>query len=334
MGKRPRIVGVVGRLVLAISAAGCGGDQEEYAAIDSIGTATNAVGRPYMALAASPAEADAMRRDRSSDAVLVPPPIPGPVPGQGAGAVPPGIDRKIIYKADLRLSVSDFDRAADRVADLIRSHGGYVAESNVQGSPGVNRSGTWTARVPIASYDSFLKDVEALGELESRRSDSQDVSEEFYDLEARIANKRVEEERMIELLKNTAGELKEILEVERELSRVREEAERMVGRQRLLTDLTSLTTVTIALSERTEYVPAAAPSFGERIARAFESANRGLVETVQGLTLAFIENMYTLMVLAIGLLIAYLVARVLVVRFRRRVRTITTPATGSSGGAG
>ena len=326
MNPRSRIGGVLA--YLAFSALGCGrpvGQPEEtgIVGVEPAGMATD-----YDEYSSYDKASAARAASSATDSVSGWGDGTASESANGVGAVPPGIDRRIVYNADVRITVGDFDRAAGRIAELIRSHGGYVAESEVSGSPGSNRSGRWKARVPIAEYDGFLDDVVAIGELDGRRSDSQDVTEEYYDLEARIANKRVEEDRMVELLKNTAGELKEILEVERELSRVREEAERMVGRQRLLADMSALTTVTISVSERTEYIPAAAPGFGARIARAFEAANRQFVETVQGVLVGIVRNLYGLLAWSLALLIGLLIARAAFVRLRRRTAPGSATATG------
>ena len=127
---------------------------------------------------------------------------------------------------------------------------GYLARMEVAGSPGLPRSGRWTARVPGARFEAFLDAVAGLGELVSRKLDSQDVTEEFFDTEARIKAKRVEEARMLKNLEESTGSLKDILEVEHELSRVRGEVEQLEGRLRLLANLTDLTTVTIAIARR------------------------------------------------------------------------------------
>jgi hypothetical protein len=239
--------------------------------------------------------------------------------GGGAGAVPEGLPRKIIYTAEVALSVEDFGAVADQIARLVGQYGGYIAESDTQGRPGAGRSGRWKARVPVERFDAFVEAVVALGELERRKTDSQDVTEEFYDLEARIKNKTVEEQRLIEHLKNTTGELKEILEVEKELSRVREEVERLQGRLRLLANLTSLTTVSISVHERQRYTPAQSPTFGERIVRRFRGSSDQLVRAGQEFLLASVSVVPWLPIWLIAGLVAWLVFRRIQARSRRPV---------------
>lgn len=198
--------------------------------------------------------------------------------------VSPAMPRKIIYTAELEVVVEDLGTSEAELTKLVRQYGGYLAESSVAGTAGSHRSGRWKVRVPVERFDTFVDAVAHLGELQKRATGSQDATEEFYDLEARLKNKHVEEDRLIKHLEETAGELKEILEVERELSRVREEIERMEGRRRLLENLAALTTVTINLFERNDYIPPIAPTFGQQIARTFN----GSVEALVSLGKAFV----------------------------------------------
>jgi predicted type IV restriction endonuclease len=120
------------------------------------------------------------------------------------------------------------------------------------------------------------------------RVDSQDVTEEFYDVEARIRNKKKEEDRLLQLLDTATGKLEDVLAVERELSRVREEIERVEGRLRVLKDLTSLTTINLSVTEVKDYVPEEAATYATRVRRAFQSSITALVATMQGLSIAAI----------------------------------------------
>lgn len=209
----------------------------------------------------------------------------GSAPADAGSTAPSAVPRKIIYTAQVDLVVEDFDRAAEAIERLVGEQGGYLAASDVQGSPGSPRRGSWTARIPVDRFGSFLAAVAALGELIRRHSDAQDVTEEYTDLEARIQNKRVEESRLVRLLEEQTGELKDVLDVERELSRVREEIERQQGRLQFLANRTSLTTVTLTVSERSRYVPPEQAGFGTRIARTFRASVEDVILFGEGLVL-------------------------------------------------
>src|SRR5262245_12303873 len=109
----------------------------------------------------------------------------------GPGAKEP--QRKIIYTATIRLIVEDFGKAKDELSDLLKAHGAYVVSSDVTGAPGVPRVGEWKLRVPVERFEPFQTAVTKLGELQKTNIDSQDVTDEFYDVEARIRNLEKEE---------------------------------------------------------------------------------------------------------------------------------------------
>ncbi|QDV39086.1 DUF4349 domain-containing protein [Tautonia plasticadhaerens] len=246
------------------------------------------------------------------------PASPGP-PGQEDG--PPldvaaaeaaeGISRKIIYDAQIDLLVEDLDPVAGRVVGLVEGHGGYIAEQDLSGSPGSRRSARWTLRVPVERFEDLVQGLLRLGELERNRRTSQDVSEQFYDIEARVRNKEVEESTLLEILEERGGKLEDVLKVEVELSRVRGEIEQLEGRLRVLDSLSSLATITLGIRERDDYepTPPVSPSFRTKVAREWASSIDALVSLGESLVL-----------LAVGLapwlplILALLVAALLLLR--------------------
>ncbi|HPM80526.1 MAG TPA: DUF4349 domain-containing protein [Candidatus Anammoximicrobium sp.] len=193
--------------------------------------------------------------------------------------------RRIVYRAEVDLVVEQFDPLPEQIEAAVKKHGGFVSASNITGSPGRPRSGRWTVRVPVDRFSEFLAAVRGLGEVRSINSTSDDVTAEYYDIEARIRNKQQEEERLLKLLADATGKLEEILAVERELSRVRGEIEQAQGRLRMLKDVTELTTVTVSVTEIKDYVPEQAPTYATRIHRVFTASTAALVSTGQALFL-------------------------------------------------
>ena len=145
----------------------------------------------------------------------------GGITGGGAG-VPmavwyTGLDRKIIYNATVELVVEEFSGMPERVVALVKKYDAYVASSGLGGSSGENRRGSWTIRVPVVKFEEFINATKGLGELVNVSTRSQDVSEEYYDVEARIRNKTKEEERLLKLLEERPGKLEDVIAIEREL---------------------------------------------------------------------------------------------------------------------
>jgi uncharacterized coiled-coil protein SlyX len=182
---------------------------------------------------------------------------------------PPSAGRQIIYRATIVLDVKDFAAAERQVAALVKSSGGFIAKFQEERPYGAQRGGRWTVRVPVPQFDRFVEEAGKLGVAQSRNINSEDVSEEFVDLTARLKNKQQLEARLLELVAKRSDEIKDILALEAELSRVREEIERMQGRLRYLTDRVALTTVELAAYERTEFKPPEAPTFAANVSQSF-----------------------------------------------------------------
>ncbi len=192
--------------------------------------------------------------------------------------LPPGtasaIARKIIYDAQVDLVVDSVDPVAKKVGSLIQEARGYIAEQTVTGSPGTQRSMRWRFRIPVEQFDSFVDSIVALGELERNNRTSQDVTEQYYDLEARIKNKRIEEQTLNKILQERSGKLEDVLKIEIELSRVRGEIEQLEGKIRVLENLATLATLTLNIRERDKYAPPppVVADFGTQIARTWEGS--------------------------------------------------------------
>lgn len=227
------------------------------------------------------------------------------LPGEGATSTTAGLDRKIIYSADVELVVEDFSGVPDQVVALVKKYDGYVADSNLSGKAGSNRSATWRIRIPVGRFEEFVNATKGLGELVRAGTTSQDVSEEYYDVEARIRNKTKEEERLLKLLEERPGELEDVIAIERELSRVREELERMQGRMRVLADLTSLTTVSLTINEIRDYEPPQAPTFITRVRRAFEGSLASIKTTAEDLAITAVASAPWLVVCGVVLVPGY-----------------------------
>lgn len=126
---------------------------------------------------------------------------------QADGAPPAAaLPRKVIRTASIDLAVEDFDEAEQGLRQLLALHKeAYVAQAEVTGSAGSPRRGSWRIRVPVAEFDDFIAALVRLGIPRKNAIDSKDVSEEFYDLDARIKNQKVEEARLLNTWRNRLG---------------------------------------------------------------------------------------------------------------------------------
>ncbi|XZE53697.1 DUF4349 domain-containing protein [Planctomycetaceae bacterium SH139] len=119
---------------------------------------------------------------------------------------------------------------------------GFVANLNQYGASGQQAQASWTLRVSAGNFSPMLAWIESNAAVITKIIDSLDVTEEYINVESRIANKRKAEQRLLKLLENRSAKLEDVLVVEKELDRIRESIERMEGRLRFLAERTSLST--------------------------------------------------------------------------------------------
>lgn len=181
-------------------------------------------------------------------------------------------ERKVIYSVYLSVTVANVDKAVQELDAKAANLGGFISESNrnhTVDSP----TATITFRIPKAKYSEFLTYARSLGEFDTEKIDSTDVTEEYVDLEARLANRLVHEERLLDMLSKTEN-VEELLSVEKELARVREDIEVIEGRLRYLSEKVDMATITVYLSQDagvTE-VPGLKPvGLGETLRRALKA---------------------------------------------------------------
>ncbi|HZD30455.1 MAG TPA: DUF4349 domain-containing protein [Candidatus Angelobacter sp.] len=214
--------------------------------------------------------AELVRRQQNADlasnlTVSSASPIASPAATSVAVAAPP----MILRTAQVTVITQDLDKARAGMDKIVQKHSGYLGDLSATAPSDGPRKLTATLRVPSAQLDGALAEIKALGRVESESQNGQDVTAQYVDLEARLSNARNTEQRLIDLLRQRTGKLSDVLEVETELSRVREEIERMEGERRLMAKQVEFSTLTATLSEEFKSSAGAVPdSLGTRFRNA------------------------------------------------------------------
>jgi hypothetical protein len=210
---------------------------------------------------------------RSAPEMAVPPnAAPQPQP---AGPTQPASQSMIIRTGRASLEVDSLEIAIAAVRDLAARVGGYVGGSSVEGGNDRLRAASLELKIPAPRWAEVIRGLNPIGKLESVSEEAQDVGEEFVDVTARLTNARRLETRLTELLDQRTGKLEDVLAVERELARVREEIERYEGRLRYLSSRVATSTLVVYLHEAVPLVGAP----GENIlVDAFRQAWRNFVQ--------------------------------------------------------
>lgn len=151
--------------------------------------------------------------------------------------------RIIIRTVDMLLVVPDVAASLDEISDLAKRFEGWVVSSDRS----LTHRGSISIRIPSDKLDEVILLLRGLAEeVESEVSTSRDVTDEYVDLQSRLTNQRATEGALLKLL-DRAETVEEALNVQRELTRVQEEIERMLGRIKFLEETSAFSLITVQL---------------------------------------------------------------------------------------
>lgn len=169
-----------------------------------------------------------------------------------APLLPSGVDPSgamLVRHGQASVEVRRVDDAVTKVRQTAAQFGGFVANTALTGGKDQQRAATLEIRVPTGQFDALLAALGGLGRVESVSATAEDVADEYVDLGARVGNARRVEARLVEMLATRTGKLSEVLTVEQELRRVREEIERYDARLKWLERRTALSSLDVSLHE-------------------------------------------------------------------------------------
>lgn len=258
------LAGILAMLMLAGMIAGCAGSEDQVA--DEMSRSVSG-SEPMAATDSGAAEGYAGASGESAQTVAAP------------GEAAPNADRLIIRTQTMRLEVESTPDAVEALRALADAHGAVITELQIAtesdqwlyrydeyGSvvgDGAALRGWMTVRVPAEALDAFVDGALALGTVKYQAEDTEDVTEQHVDLTARLANLQAEEARLRTFF-DAAENVTDMLAIEAELNRVRQEIESMQAQVTYLERQAAMATVTIELTEKQPTVRPEGPDWGFR----------------------------------------------------------------------
>jgi hypothetical protein len=200
-----------------------------------------AAARPAPAATSAAASPDGTARQAVSDNASA------PLEVQAQAAQPP--DRMIIRTGQLAIEVTDIEGALAQVRLITQQGGGFVSASNTHVEKVNDQDRTvadLTIQVRSESADSTMSALRALGKVTSESSGSQDVTEEYVDLDSNLRNLQASEAAILKLM-DKATQIQDIVSLQRELTNVRGQIERIQGRKRYLERRSDMATISVSL---------------------------------------------------------------------------------------
>jgi len=302
--KRTKYFLIAALLVLALT--GCGGSGGNSAASQSTGVPndfkTDGMGAP---------EASVEEDDAGWDA---------DVPDTGNLQARPS-DAKMIYTAQLTLETQEFDTAAAGLSQLVTDLGGYF-ESRSLYQGGTYRNLECVVRVPADNFLAFLEQAGQKAHLVHRSEHGDDVSESYYDSEARLTTQRTKLERLQTLL-SQAETMEDIISLESAISETELQIEYLTGELRHYDSQINYSTVTLSLQEvyRLSSEDETPLTFGQRLGAAFSTGWQRGVAGLEDFTVGVARNWVAVLLLCGIVAVAVVVHR----RTRRKKKAVPPP---------
>jgi hypothetical protein len=208
----------------------------------------------------------------------------------------------IARTASLSLTVKDFAPLEASVKTIAQRHNGYIASLNSASPQDAARTLSATLRIPSAQLESAIGELKQLGRVEQESQSGEEVTKEFTDRAARMKNARATEERLLDVLRNHTGQVKDILATEQEIARVRGDIEQMEADQRALQTRVDFATIDLSVQEEYEASLQGAPTAtATRLHNAAVDGYRAAIDSVIGVGIWALQALPTILVWAIAL---------------------------------
>lgn len=206
---------------------------------------------------------------------------------------------KLILSADLTLETQDYDGTCAALEQLTAEAGGYIESSGNAGEKG-SRTANYTLRVPQEKFETFFAQIGDTCHVVSANRWSEDVTEQYTDIETRLATLQTKHERLLALL-DQAAKMEDIISLENALAECEYEIDSLTGEKRHYDDLVGFSTLTVSLREvQTLTAVSEGTGFGAQLAQAAKNGLGGLTVTVRGLILMLVTLWPVLVLLGIA----------------------------------
>lgn len=150
-------------------------------------------------------------------------------------------EKKLIKTGNISLEIENLSESISKVEEWVSNYDGYISTSSNS-----EKNAWFNIKIPSTKFDDAINSVCSLGKVLNHLENTEDVSEQYYDLESRLQNKKTMKSKLENYLKN-AKDIKDLLEIERELNSVISEIDSMEGRLKRLSNQVEYSTITINL---------------------------------------------------------------------------------------
>ena len=216
----------------------------------------------------------------------------------GEGAEELNQNRKIVYTADVSMETETYEETVEAIRKALSEAGGYIESTSQSGSSEEgNRYCDLTCKVPAEKYQDFLSGLSGAGNVYSISQQTDDITAQYIDVDARLDSLQNQKERLEELA-DGAEDIETLLSIEDKLSDVQYQLESYTAQMRTYENQLSYSTVSIWLSEVRKV--SEGTGFGTKIRAAFSGSWENFVEGAQDFVIFLIYALPGLVILGIA----------------------------------
>lgn len=247
--------------------------------------------------------------------------LEGGAPGENPTLTQPQDSRKVVVTAHLYIEALRFDDTCRELQNAALETGGYISSTNIQsGDVAGSRYASFTMKIPAGRYTEFIQRAEGAGNMTNRNEQSDDVTDQYVDLEARLTSLRAQEARLLEMMEQ-ATKLSDIIEIQNQLTEVQYEIEGYQGYKNQLDNLVAYCTVHIDVQEVQQVTEPVEESYWGKVAQVFAESWRTTGRVFQAIGLVLVM-LLPLIVIAVIVLVVVLV----IVKSNKKKRANNPPA--------
>ncbi len=225
---------------------------------------------------------------------------------------------KLVYTGNVSMETKEFDKSVAELNKFVSDLEGYFENSSVSGN--TYRRAEYTIRIPSQNFDSFCNGIGGICTVRNISRSAKDISETYYDTEARLETKKIKLERLQALLKD-AQNLEDIIYLESQISDTEYEIEMLSGNIRHYDSLVGYSTITVSITEVYKITVDEAPAtdFGSKFGEAFSQGTESFIDGCQEFAIDFAYNWGTWLIIAIIIIINIIIIKIIVKKSKMKI---------------
>lgn len=244
-------------------------------------------------------------------------------------------NRKLIRTGHIELETLTFDQTIADLNAMLSDFGGFVESSSISGMNTYDsrtkqlRFASVTVRIPSEHFDAFMNGSSALGNVLLQSTGSSDVTDTYFDIEARLKSQQMMEERLLDLL-SKSDNISDIVSLEQALADVRYQIENLTGTLRKYDSLIDYSTFTLSIQEVVQITEVEEPepdpiTLPERLWDSLKNSFKAISEGSEDVLVFLVGALPFIVIFGIIIVIVFVVV-IVPMRRSRRGKAASLPA--------